>query len=189
MIGASIEKGSLVKNMRYLYCPECGKKLTARAAGDDGEVSYCDACETYWFDSFKSCAIVMIYNEKNEIVLCKQNYLSDVYMTFTSGYMQPGETAEETAIREVKEELGIDAENLTYTGTYWFGKNDMLMHGFIAYSPKCDFVLSSEVDEAKWVSSQKVPEMIFPEVPGNAMWELYRYYLKNIEKKDIRNER
>ena len=122
--------------------------------------------------------IVLTYNEYDEIILCRQSYLSDRYATVTSGYISPGETAEECAVREVKEELGLDLESLEYAGTYWFGKKDMLMHGFIGFAHKQDLILSEELGSAEWVPSAKAPEMMFPDRPGNALHELYRLYLK-----------
>ena len=98
--------------MHYTYCPLCGSKLVDKEAGDDGVVPYCEHCKKYWFDGFASCVMVLTYNQFDEIVLCRQSYLSDKYSSLTSGFITPGETAEQCAVREVKEELGIDIQNL-----------------------------------------------------------------------------
>lgn len=164
--------------MHYQFCPLCGSRLSGKPAGDDGEVPFCDRCGKYWFDAFSSCVIVLVYNELDEVVLSKQAYLSDRYESFTSGYITPGETAESTAIREVKEELGLDVQKLDYTGTYWFAKREQLMHGFAAYAPKGELVLSQELDSAKWVPAQDAPKTMFPDKPGNAAFAVYRSYLK-----------
>lgn len=164
--------------MHYKYCPECGSKLTDKKAGDDGNVPYCEQCQKYWFDSFGSCVIVLVANEYNEIALLRQNYMSTEYMSFVSGYITPGETAEVTAMREVKEKLGIELERMECAGTHWFGAKDLLMHGFIGYAKKQDFVLSDEVDEAIWVPALEIADKIFPEQPGNSMYPLYRQYLR-----------
>lgn len=163
--------------MHYKYCPECGTKLIDKKAGDDGEVPFCPQCNKYWFDTFASCVIVLTYNEFDEVVLARQGYLSDKYASFTSGYMTPGETAEETALREVKEELGIDIQDLEYAGTYWFEARQMLMHGFIGYAPKCDFILSQEVDSAEWVKASEAPKTMFPDGPGNSAYAIFRKFL------------
>ena len=164
--------------MRYIFCPVCGAKLTTREAGDDGQVPYCDRCEKYWFDTFPSCVIVLVHNEFDEIVLGRQSYLSDRYASFTSGYITPGESAEETAYREVKEEIGLDLETLDYAGTYWFAKGDMLMHGFIGYAGKRELTLSPEVDSAEWVPALDAQSKMFPDSPGNAQYGVYRKYLE-----------
>ena len=164
--------------MHYRYCPNCGTKLIEIRAGDDGMVPYCEPCGKRWFDTFHSCVIVLTYNEFDEVVLCRQGYLSDRYATLTSGYITPGETAEECALREVKEELGLDPETLEYAGTHWFGFGDMLMHGFIGFARKTELRLSEEVDSARWVPALDVPKELFPDSPGNAAFAVYRRVLK-----------
>lgn len=166
--------------MRYKFCPECGSALIDRKAGDDGNVPYCEHCERFWFDSFGSCVIVLVANECNEIALLQQNYMSTEYMSFVSGYICPGENAEETAMREVEEEIGIKLESLEYAGTHWFAKKELLMHGFIGYAKRKEFVLSDEVDDAIWVPAEDIVDKIFPEKPGNVMFALYRQYMEKI---------
>lgn len=164
--------------MRYKYCPQCGRRLTEIHAGDDGMVPYCEHCKKRWFDTFQSCVIVLTYNEFDEMVLCRQGYLSDKYASVTSGYMIPGETAEETAVREVKEELGLEIEKLMYAGTCWFGERDMLMHEFIGFTNKKELSLSEEVDSAEWVYARDAVKTMFPDSPGNALYDLYRKFLR-----------
>ena len=164
--------------MRYKYCPECGTKLTEIQAGDDGMVPYCVPCVKRWFDSFHSCVIVLVYNENDEIALSRQGYLSRQYATLTSGFITPGETAEECALREVKEELGLELESLEYTGTYWFGMRDQLMHGFNGFAHKQELVLSEEIDSAEWIPALEAPGIMFPGRPGVAIYEVYHKYLK-----------
>ena len=164
--------------MHYVFCPRCGAKLTEIRCGDDGMVPYCEPCGMRWFDTFHSCVIVLTYNEFDEIALTRQSHLSDTYATVTSGFITPGETAEECALREVKEELGLSLETLEYAGTYWFGKKDMLMHGFIGFARKAPFVLSEEVDSAEWVPASEAPRTMFPDRPGNALHLIYRRFLK-----------
>ena len=174
--------------MRYRYCPDCGRKLTENQAGDDGMVPYCEACGKYWFDTFSSAVIIMVINENNEIAMLKQDYLSEKYWTYVSGFMKPGETAEETAIREVKEEIGLDIDQLDYAGTYWFAKRDMLMIGFVGHAKKKDFILSGEVDAAKWVPAVEAEGMMFPEAPGNTQQPIYREYFHKVEFTDYQKK-
>ena len=164
--------------MRYVYCPQCGKKLSTIPAGDDGMVPYCPCCDQRWFDTFFSCVIVLTYNEFDEIVLARESHLSDRYASVTSGFMIPGETAEECALREVKEELGLDLETLEYAGTYWFAAKDMLMHGFIGFAHKKALALSQEIDSAEWVPALEAPRTMFPDRPGNALHALYKKFLQ-----------
>lgn len=162
--------------MRHIYCPQCGTKLIDKPAGDDGKVPFCENCNKYWFDSFSSCVIILLANEYHEIAMLRQNYLSEKYWTYIAGFMKPGETAEETSIREVEEELGLKVDRLEYGGTYWFAEREQLMHGFIGFTKKSDFTLSAEVDAAEWVPVTEAPDRMFPEKPGNSQHPLYRKY-------------
>ncbi len=66
--------------------------------------------------------------------------------------MKLGESAEETAIQEIKEEIGLDVETLEYIQSYPCDKKEMLMLGFLAKVKKADFVISQQVDAIEWVS-------------------------------------
>ena len=166
--------------MHHNFCPHCGCKLIERQAGDDGLVPFCPSCNRYWFDSFASCVIIMVVNEQREIAMLRQSYLSTQYETFVAGFMVPGETAEQTAVREVREELGLAVERLEYAGTHWFAEREQLMHAFIGYVRKAPFVLSQEVDSAVWIPADEAPAHMFPDRPGNAQHTIWRQYVGSL---------
>lgn len=161
--------------MRFQYCPHCGTKTRLKEIGDEGLVPWCDGCDIPLFDMFSTCIIALVYDEHGEVALLRQNYLSTQYHNLVSGYMKPGESAEECAAREIEEELGLRVQGLLPAGTYWFGKKDMLMIGFLARVRKGDFHLSQEVDQAVWVSPEEALGMVRP---GKAISHLLvDYYL------------
>ena len=165
--------------MQFKFCPTCGKLLTLKEAGDDGPTPYCGSCDKMWFDMFASCIIVLVANEYDEIALLHQPNLSERGV-FVSGYITPGESAEEAAVREVKEELGLEIEELESTGTYWFQKQEQLMHGFIGRVKKKELVCSSEIESALWVQAENAPDIMFLDWPGNNAWDIYREFMKKI---------
>ena len=163
--------------MHFQFCPICGSKLILKEAGDDGMVPYCEPCAKMWFDMFSSCIIALVANEYHEIALLHQPSLSDRGV-FVSGYITPGESAEDAAVREIKEELGLDVEKLESTGTFWFKKRGQLMHGFIANVRKQELICSSEIESASWVPAEKAPEIMFEDWNGNRAWDIYRTYMR-----------
>ena len=163
--------------MHFQFCPICGSKLILKEAGDDGMVPYCEPCAKMWFDMFSSCIIALVANEYHEIALLHQPRLSDRGV-FVSGYITPGESAEDAAVREIKEELGLDVEKLESTGTFWFKKRGQLMHGFIANVRKQELICSSEIESASWVPAEKAPEIMFEDWNGNRAWDIYRTYMR-----------
>lgn len=161
--------------MRFKFCPDCGEKLITKELGDEGEVPFCEKCERPWFDMFSSAVIVLVVNEFGEVALLRQDYMSTEYRVLVSGYIKPGETAEETASREVKEEIGIELAENRLVGTYWFAKKEMMMIGFIARAEKAEFTLSKEVDGAEWASVEKAINMVHPK--GSVSYALLEEYL------------
>lgn len=154
--------------LHYKYCPLCGRELTLKQAGDDGLIPYCPDCKQMWFDAFPSVIIAITYNEFNEIAMTFQPHLTLKHWVFTTGFITPGETAESAAVREIKEELGLDVESLENGGTYWYKKGGMLMHAFFAFVHKQDFKLSEEVETAEWVDIKRAAELMGPVRPGCA---------------------
>ena len=175
----SIPKEQKEKKMRFQYCPTCGSRLTERKIGDEGMVPYCEACGRPLFDMFACCIIALVMNEREEAALLRQNYISQQYHNLVSGYMKPGERAEETAKREIYEEIGIRVDSLKPAGTYWFEKKDMLMIGFIGRCRKKEMTLSEEVDEAKWIPVEEAISLVHPE--GSISYSLLEGYLKETD--------
>lgn len=162
--------------MHFQYCPNCGARLKEKEIGDEGLVPYCDLCKTPWFDMFSTCIIALVVNENGEAALLRQGYISSRYYNLVSGYMKPGETAEITAQREIYEEIGIQVSSLEFAGTYWYGKKDMLMIGFLAKANRGDFVLSGEVEAAEWVAAEDAIRMVHPK--GSVSYALLEKYLE-----------
>ncbi len=162
--------------MRFKFCPECGEKLILKPIGDEGDIPFCEKCSRPWFDMFSSAVIVLIINEYGEAVLLKQNYMSDKYMVLVSGFIKPGESAEDTARREVLEEVGLELEDNRLNATYWFAPKDMMMIGFIAHAKKAELKLSGEVDEARWVPASEAVKLVHPK--GAVSHSLLDEYLK-----------
>lgn len=136
--------------MKFTYCPHCGSKLQPRPIGDEGLIPYCQACRVPLWDMFTSCIICAVVNEENEIALLRQNYVSMTNYVCVAGVIKLGESAEECAIREIREEIGLQTDSLEFVGTYPYLKKEMLMIGFRARVKKADFRISGEVDAVKW---------------------------------------
>lgn len=158
-------------NMRYRYCPKCGEKLIEKEIGDEGLVPFCESCSVPWWDAFNTCIITAVTNEKKEVALLKQDYINTTYYVCVAGHIKVGESAEESVVREVKEELGLDVEKLQFIQTYPYEGKDMLMLGFWAKAKKADFVLSKEVDEAKWFAFEDALAQI---KEGCIAWQLVK---------------
>lgn len=174
--------------MRFTFCPDCGARLSSRELGDEGMVPWCDNCAKPWFDIFPSCVIALVTNERDEVLLLHQSYISTIYCNLVSGYMTPGECAETTVRREIREETGLEIDALELVGTWWFDRKELLMIGFIARAKEGQTLrLSQEVDAAEWQPAAKAMTMVHPPrtdgsvSTSNALTRLFLTRLQNGE--------
>lgn len=137
--------------MRYTHCPDCGHTLTARALGDEGLVPWCDVCSRPWFDSFSTCIIAAVMNERGEVLLQRESRRPEMEV-LVAGYIKPGESAEDAARREIAEESGLTATKLRYMGSWPHGGGDRLMLGFCALAGGEAKPDSSEVVSSRWAT-------------------------------------
>jgi NAD+ diphosphatase len=143
--------------MKINYCIECGKKTFLKKLGDDF-VQICPDCKRSYQDIFYTCAIIVCVNELGKIAVIKQSYGTDKYV-LVAGFCKPLEKIEDCCIREVREELGLEATNLEFIGSFPMEKNENLMMAF-----KCNvsgFIkLSEEVKEVRFVSLDEAKELL-----------------------------
>lgn len=157
--------------MRFTYCPHCGTKLIGKEIGDEGVIPFCDRCNVPLWDMFTTSIIAAVVNEYGEVALLRQGYVSQTNYVCVAGIMKLGESAEETVIREIKEEINQDVESLEFIRSYPYEKKEMLMLGYKATVKKKDFKLSGEVDSAVWVKFEKALSLLRE---GSIAWQLVK---------------
>ncbi|MFG6385722.1 MAG: NUDIX domain-containing protein [Muribaculaceae bacterium] len=153
--------------MHFKFCPDCGRELSGRELGDEGLVPWCDSCDKPWFDVFPSAIIALVYNERGEVLLLRQSYISTEFCNLVSGYITPGESAEECAVREIFEETGLVVNRLELKLTSWFDRKEMMMIGFFARVDNGELKLSGEVDSASWHHKDEILSLVSTR-PGSA---------------------
>lgn len=151
--------------------------LGARELGDEGMVPWCDHCDKPWFPVFPVAVIALVYNEKREVLLLRQNYISSEFCNLVSGYITPGEDAESCAIREIFEETGQHVEELKLVTTSWFARKEMLMIGFFARVNELPLNLSTEVDSAAWHQPEEILSLV-SDRPGSTARILCKRFLE-----------
>lgn len=137
------------------YCSFCGEKLILKTLRDKTKKKYCPECDHVFFDAPLSAIIVAIINSK-KILLTRNASWQHPYWGLVAGYVKKGETAEEAAIREVKEEVGLKIDCLKILRTYfkWSAdkRSNLLMIGFTAKTKKTRIKKCKELEKAAWFS-------------------------------------
>ena len=122
--------------MKFKFCPYCGNQLGKKEIGDEGFIPFCENCDVPLWDMFTTSVIAAVVNEQDEVVLLRQNYVSETKHVCVAGIMKIGESAEDTVVREIAEEIGLTVKEVTYIRSYPYDKKEMLMLGFMAVVEK-----------------------------------------------------
>jgi NAD+ diphosphatase len=94
-----------------------------------------------------------------------------------AGFLDFGESLEECAVREVREETGIEVKNVRYVGSQSWPFPSQLMAGFVAeYAAGEIKADENEIAEARWFTRESLPDS-FPPHRSIARWIIERYLL------------
>lgn len=142
--------------------------VTHRFCGRDGtptdliageRARRCPVCHTPFYPRIPPAVIVLITRGDSMLLARSSNFPMPFFSTL-AGFVEPGESLEETVVREVKEEVGVDLQNLRYFGSQpWpFGRS--LMVGFTAeYAGGEVRVDGKEIVEAQWFTVDNLPRI------------------------------
>ena len=139
--------------MVFEYCPKCGEKCGEKEIGDEGLVPFCTSCNQVLFSFSYPCVLCLVIDENNHVLLAKDAW-TDRYGGI-AGYVKEGETAENAAIREVKEEIGLTVVDLKFFKSYCYEKSDRLILGFVCNAKNDNMNISKELKSAKWFSIEE----------------------------------
>ena len=142
------------------YCLECGTALLLRESDGEGLIPFCSSCEVFRFPVFSTAISTAVLNrDKNKILLIQQYNRPDYILL--AGYVNKGEDAETTLIREVKEEVGLDIVAYEYMRSLYFAPSNTLMLNFIGVADSEDLSqMSVEVDHAAWFTFEEAAQAI-----------------------------
>ncbi len=102
----------------YLYCPHCAAILD-RGVVEGKERSHCGACGFIHYDN-PIPSVGMLVLQEGEYLLIKRGIEPGLGTWCPpSGFMEAGESMEETAARELREETGLEGEVKELIGVYF----------------------------------------------------------------------
>lgn len=110
------------------FCPVCGTPTEQRAP----IMKKCPACGYEIYPPISTAIIVLIRRGKDEVLLVHARNFRGTFYGLVAGFLEPGETLEQCVRREVREETGLEINNIRYSDSQPWPYPSGLMVGFTA---------------------------------------------------------
>ncbi|QIL19793.1 NAD(+) diphosphatase [Thermomonas sp. HDW16] len=141
-------------HQRHRHCGVCGAAIEFRRAGWLG---VCTACNSEHYPRTDQAVIVAVGNG-DRLLLGRQAGWPPRRWSVVAGFVEPGETLEQTVAREVLEETGVRvrAGTARYLASQPWPFPGSLMLGFIAEAEADTPVANDELEDARWFTVDEV---------------------------------
>lgn len=138
------------------FCGKCGRP-TNHSHRERALV--CKDCNYTIYPKISPAVIVAVYNG-DKLLLSKNAHGDYKRYALIAGYVEVGETLEETVKREVMEEVGLKVKNIKYYKNQPWSFSDTLLVGFTAeLDGDSEITLdTNELAEAIWFDRAGIPE-------------------------------
>lgn len=138
----------------HQYCGICGQPTVILK---EELARCCSNCNTLFYPKTSPSVIALIERD-NEILLARSPRFAPGVYSCIAGFIEPGETAEETLEREVFEEVGVRIKNIRYHASqHWPFPNSFMM-GFFAEHASGEIKIDNiEIIDAKWFNKNNLP--------------------------------
>ncbi|MEM6608148.1 MAG: NAD(+) diphosphatase [Pseudomonadota bacterium] len=137
----------------HRFCAVCGQPSEMAEAGWQRR---CDACGARHFPRTDPVVIVLV-THGNDLLLGRSPGWPEGMYSLLAGFVEPGETLEAAAAREVFEESGVRLANVRYAACQPWPFPASLMMGMVAEAKTREITLDPvELEDAVWLSREEV---------------------------------
>jgi NAD+ diphosphatase len=138
----------------HQYCGICGQTTVILS---NELARQCSACAELFYPK-TSPSVIAVIERGNEMLLARSPRFAPGMYSCIAGFIEPGETAEETLEREVFEEVGLKIKNCRYFASqYWPFPNSFMIGFFAEYASGEIKVDNIEIIDAKWFTKNNLP--------------------------------
>lgn len=140
----------------FQFCPRCATKLDSH---EDELAKVCSSCAHHQYPRISPCIIVLVKNGNRCLLAHGSKFAPGRYSTL-AGFIEAGESAENAVVREVKEEVGINIENIEYCFSQSWPFPHSFMLGYMADYAGGDITPDGvEILDADWFSVDDLPTL------------------------------
>jgi len=153
------------------FCPYCAGRLAPETI-DEKERLVCQECGFIFYINPKVAAGALIEDEGRVVLVRRGIEPSLGFWSLPSGFTEYGETIEETAIRECREETGLEIELDGLLGVYSVNSNfygQLILVLYSAHVIGGDLVAGDDASEAALFAPAELPTDIAFQAHGQAL--------------------
>lgn len=137
----------------HTYCGRCGTKTMIK---EDEMAKVCPNCGFMSFTRL-SPAIIVAITKKDMLLMANHTRSPKDKYSLIAGFVEAGETIEETVHREVFEEVGLKIKNIKYFASQSWPFPHSLMLGFTAEYESGEINIDEfEIRDAKWFKKEDI---------------------------------
>jgi len=138
----------------HRFCGRCGVP-TEPVSGE--RARRCSACKLTAYPRI-SPAVIVLLRKGSRALLARAAHFPLPFFSTLAGFVEIGETLEDTCAREIREEVGVEVGRLRYFGSQPWPFPHSLMVAFIAeYAGGEIRVDGKEIVEANWFAPDALP--------------------------------
>ena len=154
----------------HRFCGRCGQ-ATVQVPGE--RAMNCADCSIQHYPRISPSMIVLV-TRGDEILLARSpRFVSGIYSTL-AGFLEPGESAEQCVVREVREEVALEISNIRYVGSQCWPFPHSLMLGFHADYVSGEIIRQvDEIEDAQWFRVDALPPLPAQRSIARHLIELY----------------
>ena len=146
-------------NRTTRFCGQCG--APTRQSGIE-RAKCCDACGLITYPRTSPAIIVLIRNGDKVLLARSPRFPPGLY-SIIAGFVEAGETLEETVVREIREEVSIEVRDVAYVASQPWPFPHSLMLGFHGEDAGGEVRVDGvEVEAAGWFHRDRLPALPSP---------------------------
>jgi NAD+ diphosphatase len=146
-----------------VFCGVCGSSARPEAAGNS-RICMNNDCRREIFPRVDP-AIIVLVSDGDRCLLGRQVGWPEGRYSSVAGFVEPGESLEDSVRREVYEETNIRVSTVSYHSSQPWPFPSSLMLGFMAEATSSDIILNDgELEDAQWFTRKELRSG-FPKLP------------------------
>ncbi|WP_439102394.1 NAD(+) diphosphatase [Congregibacter sp.] len=159
----------------HRFCGRCGQQMQIA----DGERAMaCGSCKTLLYPRISPC-VIMLITRGDEMLLARNARFPRPMYSSLAGFIEAGESAEDTLRREVREEVGVEVAEIEYFGSQSWPFPNQLMLGYFAEYASGDITPDlDEIAEANWYHPNDLPPV---PPPSSIAGQLIQYHCRRVQ--------